>query len=198
MSKIIKTLKTNINIFFESYFDVPFISAILITFLFVILLLILKKYKKSNIAIKPLLILFLFFDSFYFCELFYTTLIYRINQRTDSLSDVFGEWSIYDGETLMYINPKPILNVILFIPVCFVIFHLIKYLYHKKFRYKKIIGTTTLASFAISLFIELTQLIFSLGTFQFSDLFYNTLGGLLGALVYIFVLKIHKKISTKR
>lgn len=39
-------------------------------------------------------------------------------------------------------------------------------------------------SFLFSLAIEFSQLFLRLGTFQLSDLFYNTLGGLLGGLVY--------------
>ena len=38
--------------------------------------------------------------------------------------------------------------------------------------------------FAFSLSIEFLQLFLRLGTFQLSDLFYNTLGGLIGGLIY--------------
>lgn len=38
--------------------------------------------------------------------------------------------------------------------------------------------------FLCSFFIEFSQLILRLGTFQLSDLFYNTLGGFLGGLIY--------------
>jgi glycopeptide antibiotics resistance protein len=37
------------------------------------------------------------------------------------------------------------------------------------------------------------QLIFKLGTFQISDLVYNTLGGLIGALLTLKIIKIVKK-----
>ena len=55
---------------------------------------------------------------------------------------------------------------------------------------------TLLSSLCFSAFIEITQLIFSKGTFQFSDIVYNTLGGVLGAVIFIIInLIIEKKRS---
>ena len=55
---------------------------------------------------------------------------------------------------------------------------------------------TLLSSLCFSAFIELNQLIFSKGTFQFSDIVYNTLGGVLGAVIFIIInLIIEKKRS---
>ena len=39
-------------------------------------------------------------------------------------------------------------------------------------------------AFVISLFIEVNQLLFQVGTFQISDLVYNTLSGLIGYILY--------------
>ena len=52
---------------------------------------------------------------------------------------------------------------------------------------------TLLSSLCFSAFIEITQLIFSKGTFQFSDIVYNTLGGVLGAVIFIIINLIIKK-----
>lgn len=42
-------------------------------------------------------------------------------------------------------------------------------------------------SFSLSLFIELTQLFLTIGTFQLSDLVYNTFGGVVGYILAILV-----------
>lgn len=73
-------------------------------------------------------------------------------------------------------------NIALFIPFGLLL--------AEKNHYKKIL----LCSFALSLFIETIQLILSLGLFQFEDLIMNTLGGLLGAILY----KSMKYIAMKR
>ena len=44
--------------------------------------------------------------------------------------------------------------------------------------------TILLLSFALSLLIENTQLIFKVGSFDVDDLFLNSIGGILGYLVY--------------
>lgn len=44
-------------------------------------------------------------------------------------------------------------------------------------------------SFELSLFVELLQLIFRVGSFDVDDLLLNTLGGMLGFLVYMFVMR---------
>lgn len=50
---------------------------------------------------------------------------------------------------------------------------------------KKILMKMTRASFLFSTFIELCQLFLRLGTFQLSNIFQNTLGGLMGAVLFV-------------
>lgn len=190
MKKIIKTLYNDIGIFFKEYFITPFFIALAITLIIWLIFYIINKNKNK------LLYIYSFPAAFYFSELFYTTLIHRIGMKTEPLSDIFGEWSIYDGETIMYINPKPILNIILFLPICFAVFYILKSFFNKTFTNKKIILLTLIISFFTSLAIELIQLIFCIGTFQLSDLVYNTLGGLIGAIIYITAKRIINKKST--
>lgn len=197
MSKIIKTLFLNIRIFFESYFHIPLLISLSLTILIVLILLI-KEWNYNNKITYYIKKVFTSFTiSFYFSELFYTTLIYRIGTKTNPLSDVFGEWSIYDGETIIYINPKPILNIILFLPMCFAVFYILKSFGRKAFTDKNILILTSTISFSASLIIELIQLIFCIGTFQLSDLVYNTLGGLIGAVTFIIIRKILNKKRTQ-
>ena len=51
-------------------------------------------------------------------------------------------------------------------------------------------------AFGFSDSIEILQLLLRLGTFQLSDIFYNVLGGLAGALLYIIINRI--KIKRKK
>ena len=51
----------------------------------------------------------------------------------------------------------------------------------------KIILKSIQIAFLSSLTIELLQLFLRLGTFQISDLFFNTIGGLAGGIIYFLV-----------
>ena len=46
-----------------------------------------------------------------------------------------------------------------------------------------------------TMLIEMLQLLLRLGTFQVSDIVYNTLGGMLGGLCYIVGKKVHERLS---
>ncbi|MFR4684965.1 MAG: VanZ family protein [Anaerobutyricum hallii] len=47
-------------------------------------------------------------------------------------------------------------------------------------------------AFIFSISIEMLQLLLRLGTFQLSDIFYNTVGGMIGGLMYCAVMKVRK------
>lgn len=190
MKKFLKTLFLDINIYRKEYFVFSALGALIIfAIAYIVIYLINRQKGKKNIPIIPLAL-----NSFYFAHLFYITLFHRIGTVIDKSSNIFGEWSIFDGETSMYLNIKPIFNIILFLPICFVLFFFIKKFFNKTYSNKKLLTYSIVISFSISLFIELSQLIFSLGTFQISDLTYNTLGGLIGAIICVLIKKtINKK-----
>lgn len=54
----------------------------------------------------------------------------------------------------------------------------------KRTDFRTVAGRATVIAFGFSLGIEFTQLLLRIGTFQLSDLFYNTLGGFLGGAIY--------------
>ena len=60
-------------------------------------------------------------------------------------------------------------------------------------RYEGIDGLKAYAIIGIAL-IEMLQLLLRLGTFQLSDIFYNTVGGVLGGLMYCAVMKVRKRL----
>lgn len=49
-------------------------------------------------------------------------------------------------------------------------------------------------AFVFSIMKEMLQLLLRLGTFQLSDMFYNTVGGMLGGITYCWVMKLKKKL----
>ena len=54
----------------------------------------------------------------------------------------------------------------------------------KNIRFGKTVWEATKVVAVFSFLIEFTQLLFHLGTFQISDLTYNTLGGAVGGVIY--------------
>ncbi len=180
----------------SSVFSTLFFSFI---FSYLIMLLasfyILGKGKKKDLLktiFKNKNMLFLFLFIFFTFAVFYVTVIQR-ECIYAPLSNVLGGWSFYNSQThkfdllaignILLITPSSILFCILFLSEKSVV---------------KTILETVLFSFAFSLLIELNQLIFSKGTFQLSDIVYNTLGGLTGTILYLLVKLIINKIKEKR
>ena len=73
-------------------------------------------------------------------------------------------------------------NVVLFIPIGILFMLLLT------FKHKRII--TVIIGFLLTSFIELIQLIFHRGYFEFDDIFHNTLGTVIGIGVYLMAAKI--------
>ena len=112
----------------------------------------------------------------YVVLLLYTTLIGR--EHMNPFHAVFEGWlpfRRYDGTW----NLDTIYNIFLLTPITFLIskVFIIK---TKKDIFLKIVEL----AFVISLFIEINQLLFQVGTFQISYLIYNTLSGLIGYILF--------------
>lgn len=108
--------------------------------------------------------------------LLYFTLIGR--KHTNPLHAVFEGWlpfRRYDGTW----NLDSIYNIFLLTPITFFISRVFS-IKTKKDVFLRIV----VLAFVISLFIEVNQLLFQVGTFQISDLVYNTLSGLIGYILY--------------
>ena len=108
------------------------------------------------------------------------------------LSNVMGGWWIYEtnpstGEVKL--TTECIENLMLFIPFS----ALLMWFMEQKEGVKCILWTSTKVVFLFSISIEFLQLFLRLGTFQIADLFYNTLGGFLGGLIYWIFYKVNKK-----
>jgi glycopeptide antibiotics resistance protein len=60
--------------------------------------------------------------------------------------------------------------------------------------WKKILWQSGKIAFVFSISIEMLQLLLRLGTFQLSDIFYNTVSGVVGGLVYYATMKARKRL----
>lgn len=167
----------------------PFSFAVILTVLFMFLYLfaqehgwktVLRKWWntfKSSTNFRKIFLL-----AFYTSMILFRTLLNR-TMCANPVSNVVGVWGLHDDNGQM--TTEVLENLALFIPFAILLLW--------SFREKIVGKTVTLANvlwqsskntFLFSLIIEFLQLLFRLGTFQLSDLFYNTLGGLFGGLIY--------------
>ncbi len=123
----------------------------------------------------------------------FRTLLNR-NLWMNPLSDVMGGWGIWEtvnGEQKL--TTECIENVIMMAPFSAVVM----WTFGEKIGngWKKILRYSGKITFIFSISIEMLQLLLRLGTFQLSDIFYNTVGGMLGGVVYITGKKVHEGLS---
>lgn len=109
------------------------------------------------------------------------------------LSDVMGGWGIWEtvnGEQKL--TTECLENVIMMVPFSAVVL----WTFEEKIGngWKKILWQSGKVAFGFSLMIEMLQLLLRLGTFQLSDIFYNTVGGVLGGVCYCGIKKVIQKI----
>lgn len=143
-----------------------------------------KKFKESVFFRK------LFFLAFVTSLILFRTLLNR-NLWMNPLSDVMGGWGIREtvnGEQKL--TTECIENVIMMVPFSSVVM----WTFQEKMEkgWKKILWQSGKIAFCFSISIEMLQLLLRLGTFQLSDIFYNTVGGVLGGLLYYLVMKARK------
>lgn len=136
----------------------------------------------------------LFLLTFFVVMILCRTLINR-EMWDNPLSDVMGNWSMWKvdsatGEKVL--STECFENIIMFVPFTFLMLWTYK---NKMVGQLNKIWYSLKISFCFSLGIELLQLFLRLGTFQFSDLTYNTLGGLIGGVIYVAVTAIKNKTS---
>lgn len=191
MKKIIHTLFINFRYYFLHYF-----CPVLLITLLIIGLYSLIEYKKNGTKsfniFKNKKLLCVVSYIFYLLFVFQSTVFDRLftGQRHNPLSNVFGGWTIV--ETQYFYDLSVIWNIMMFLPVAIFVF-LYFHLYGKKFNHFKLFLNSTIISLVNSVLIETMQLIFHVGTFQISDLVYNTLGGFLGSLIFVFAVRIRNK-----
>ena len=108
------------------------------------------------------------------------------------LSKVMGGWGIWEIENgEQKLTTECIENVIMMVPFSAVVM----WTFGEKIGngWKKSLWQSGKIAFIFSVSIEMLQLLFRLGTFQLSDIFYNTVGGVVGGLVFYAAMKARKR-----
>lgn len=102
----------------------------------------------------------------------------------------WGIWETVNGEQKL--TTECIENVIMMVPFSAVVM----WTFEEKIgnSLKKILWQSGKIAFCFSISIEMLQLLLRLGTFQLSDIFYNTVGGVLGGLLYYVAMKVRKRL----
>ena len=141
---------------------------------------------KENVFFRKLFLL-----AFVTSMILFRTLLNRI-LWLNPLSDVMGGWGIWEtvnGERQL--TTECIENVIMMVPFSAVV----AWTFGEKIGngWKKILWQSGKIAFIFSISIEMLQLLLRLGTFQLSDIFYNTVGGVLGGLMYCAVMRARKQ-----
>ena len=145
-----------------------------------------RKFKESVCFRK------LFFLAFVTSLILFRTLLNR-KMWMNPLSDVMGGWGIWEtvnGERQL--TTECIENVIMMVPFSAVV----AWTFEEKIGsgWKKILWQSGKIAFIFSISIEMLQLLLRLGTFQLSDIFYNTVGGVLGGVCYCGIMKVRKRL----
>ena len=123
-----------------------------------------------------------------FLLIFYTTMIlFRtlLNRQIwfDPLGKIMGGWSLYAEDGTL--TTESIENFMLFIPFTILFLWALRTkLFGNEVRLKKVLLYSFKVVGTFSLSIEFLQVLIHVGTFQLSDLCYNTLGGMIGGCIY--------------
>ncbi len=128
----------------------------------------------------------LFLLAFVTSLILFRTLLNR-NLWMNPLSNVMGGWSIWEivnGERQL--TTECIENVIMMVPFS----TMVMWTFNVR---DKILWQSGKIAFLFSALIELLQVLLRLGTFQLSDIVYNTVGGIIGGILYYIAIKIRKK-----
>ena len=131
-----------------------------------------------------------FFLVFVTSLILFRTLLNR-NLWQNPLSDVMGGWGIWEtknGEQVL--TTECIENVIMMVPFSTVVL----WTFGEKIGngWKEMLWYSGKIAFVFSVSIEMLQLLLRLGTFQLSDIFYNTVGGVVGGMTYYVAMKARK------
>lgn len=143
-----------------------------------------KNFKESVFFRK------LFLLAFVISMILFRTLLNR-NMWMNPLSKVMGGWGIWEiVNGKRQLTTECIENVVMMIPFTAVLM----WTFQEKVcrHWKNILLKSGKIAFIFSISIEMVQLLLRIGTFQLSDIFYNTLGGVLGGLMYYVLMKLRR------
>lgn len=144
-----------------------------------------KNFKESSTFRRAFILVF------YSTMILFRTILNR-DIWFDPLGDVMGNWGLHYADGTL--STEPIENCMLFIPFAVLLLWAFKdEILGSDVKLGKILWKSTVAVGIFSFGIEFSQLLFHLGTFQISDLVYNTLGGTVGGAVYYVIYRVRHK-----
>lgn len=192
---IYQILKDMLSLLYQTLgFSIMFAFAAMFFFMYA------KEHGGYKTSIKKWIRLFktdirfryLFVFMIYIMIVLHRTLFNR-DMWSNPLSNIIGIWYFID-ENGSFTAEIPE-NILLFVPFGFLIFNIMR---STRFENLREISVCAIKfSFLFSMGIECCQLFFRLGTFQLSDLFFNSLGGLIGGLIYWIIYMIKRRKSNK-
>ena len=128
----------------------------------------------------------LFFWFFLTVIILFRTLLNR-KLWSNPLSNVMGGWQFIDNKGNVVVDS--IENIIMLIPWTWLLIAV----RNKKNVVRRPVMYAVKSGFLFSISIEMLQLILRLGTFQLSDICYNTLGGMIGGVMFWIIRLIGKQ-----
>ena len=187
MSTILKMIIQHINTVIIEYsleLSMFFIFAVIIIYLIDeigfknLIFEIKEKFLKEHLYKWKIL----FYTYFYF--ILKKSLLDRSKGMKNSLEFAFKrDWIFLVKDT--WSKVQAVENILFFIPFSF--FLILAFFSNENITKLNLLKKIIKFSFFLSLFIELTQLFLTLGTFQVSDIVYNITGGLIGYILVILV-----------
>lgn len=185
MIEYIKIIISNVLTALYQPFWYAMIMAMLCMFVYMFaqelgLKVLIKRWIDNFKSDKQFRRIFLF--AFYTIMILFKTLLNR-EMWANPISNVIGVWGMRDANGNM--TTEIFENLALFIPFSILLLWCFrKKILGERIGFLFIILQAVKIAFLFSLSIEFLQLFLRLGTFQLSDLFYNTLGGLVGGIIY--------------
>lgn len=185
---MIESLRTVIANILTALYQ-PFWFALLLAILFMF---VWKQNSSVKAAIKQWIRWFkeesnfrwMFVLVFYVTMVLFRTLLNR-NMWANPLSDVIGVWGLHKVvDSKEVLTTEAVENFFLFLPFTFLLFKVYASRVLKKNTFQEVIWKSLQISFLFSLIIEMLQLFLRLGTWQLSDLFYNSFGGVISGILY--------------
>lgn len=200
---ILKKIMTNVLIAIYEPFGFALLLAFLMQYFYLYAYRPVNAGKGWKLALSTWIIEFrtncifrkLFLLAFFSAMILFRTLLNR-NLWLNPLSDVMGGWGIWkmSSDGTKELTTECFENIILMFPFTVMLMWTMKEKLVKVISLKSLAIKSAAAAFCFSLAIEFLQLFLRVGTFQLSDLCYNTLGGCLGGIAYWIAWKIRHSI----
>lgn len=188
---IIKTIIANVLTALYQPFGFALILSVIFMFVY-------KEYPDWKTALKTWIKWFqtesafrrIFLLTFYTVMILFRTLLNR-SLWVNPLSDVIGVWGLHNEQGEL--TTECLENMMLFIPFMFLLLWAFREKLLPKLTLPVVLWKSIKISFVFSFAIEMLQLFLRLGTWQLSDLFYNTLGGAIGGVLYWLAYKVKNR-----